>query len=69
MRRQCNGAKRYTEATDLSSLANSDGRGAFHRPKKVAWKGSWREWKRECRYKYTKRRVRSPSAESLRIPG
>jgi hypothetical protein len=46
-----------------------DGRGAFHGPAKVAWKGCWRGWKRECRYKYTKRRVRSPSAENLRFPG
>ena len=45
------------------------GRGAFHILKKVDWKVCWREWKRECRYKYTKRRVRFPSAESLRIPG
>ena len=31
------------------------GRGAFHEPMKVAREGSWRKWKRECRYKYTKK--------------
>ena len=38
MRRQCNGAKRYTEVLDLTRFVLG-GRGAFHRLKKQYLRG------------------------------